>query len=316
MKVTRITPTAATARGGPRSRDRPRQASCPSCRTTTARRPTAWSTASDRSRATSAGDATSREVGLYDQAFVDTYIHTLKNGGRVIAGPVRRSVPARREGHLRPGQPEPRRSRRHLRARAGRRPRTSSPASTSSRSRSKCPITDIFPDGIPHNGELEAELDRQPAARVVAHHAPGRRRSSTPPTSSPASRASGDCVQVGRNALPLFNAGLVGTQRQTLYLRSSPMNDVTNFGADILFPVLVRDAEALGIYAALGVAAGHGRHAEGPAPGHHQRDQPRAARSRSRTASRATSSRSTPRSTRASRTAGASAAASRRTATR
>jgi hypothetical protein len=60
-------------------------------------------------------------------------------------------------------------------------------------------------------------------------------------------------VQVGRNALPLFNAGLVGTQRQTLYLRTSPCNDVSNFGADVLFPVLVRDAEALGIYAALGV---------------------------------------------------------------
>ena len=58
--------------------------------------------------------------------------------------------------------------------------------------------------------------------------------------------SSGNWVQVGRNALPLFNAGLVGTQRQTLYLHSSPMNDVTNFGADILFPVLVRDADALG----------------------------------------------------------------------
>ena len=66
-------------------------------------------------------------------------------------------------------------------------------------------------------------------------------------------KGSGDWVQVGRNALPLFNAGLVGTQRQTLYLRTSPMHDVTNFGADILFPVLVRDAEALGIYKALGV---------------------------------------------------------------
>ena len=43
-------------------------------------------------------------------------------------------------------------------------------------------------------------------------------------------------MQVGRNALPLFNAGLVGTQRQTLYLHSSPLNDVTNFGADILYP--------------------------------------------------------------------------------
>ena len=32
------------------------------------------------------GDPTSREVGLYDQTFVDTYIHTLSNGGRIIAG--------------------------------------------------------------------------------------------------------------------------------------------------------------------------------------------------------------------------------------
>ena len=32
------------------------------------------------------GDPTSREVGLYDQPFVDTFIHMLSNGGRVIAG--------------------------------------------------------------------------------------------------------------------------------------------------------------------------------------------------------------------------------------
>src|SRR5207244_13100968 len=68
-------------------------------------------------------------------------------------------------------------------------------------------------------------------------------------------RGSGNYVQVGRNALPLFNAGLVGTQRQTLYLHTDPMKDVTRFGADVLFPVLVRDAEALGIYKALGVPA-------------------------------------------------------------
>jgi hypothetical protein len=66
-------------------------------------------------------------------------------------------------------------------------------------------------------------------------------------------RGSGEWVQVGRNALPLFNAGLVGTQRQTLYLHSDPLKDVTRFGNDILFPVLVRDADALGIYKALGV---------------------------------------------------------------
>jgi hypothetical protein len=62
-------------------------------------------------------------------------------------------------------------------------------------------------------------------------------------------------VQVGRNALPLFDAGFVGTQSQTLYLHTDPYKDVTNFGSYILFPVLVRDAEALGIYKALGVPA-------------------------------------------------------------
>jgi hypothetical protein len=76
--------------------------------------------------------------------------------------------------------------------------------------------------------------------------------------------ADGAWVQVGRNALPLFNAGLVGAQRQTLYLHSDPSTDVTNFGADILFPVLVRDLEALGIYQALGVAAGTVAMLKGP----------------------------------------------------
>jgi hypothetical protein len=66
-------------------------------------------------------------------------------------------------------------------------------------------------------------------------------------------RYEGGFKQVGREALPLFNAGIVGTARQTLYLRTNPKKDVTHFGGDILFPVLVRDAESLGIYAALGI---------------------------------------------------------------
>jgi len=75
---------------------------------------------------------------------------------------------------------------------------------------------------------------------------------------------SGPWVQVGRNGLPLFNAGLVGTQRQTMYLHTTPMTDVTNFANDILFPVLVRDADVLGIYKALGVPAGAVTSLKGP----------------------------------------------------
>jgi hypothetical protein len=63
----------------------------------------------------------------------------------------------------------------------------------------------------------------------------------------------GKYVQVGRNALPLFNAGLVGVQDQEKYLRSNPLDDFDNFGTYILNPILVRDVEALGIYKALGV---------------------------------------------------------------
>ena len=114
------------------------------------------------------------------------------------------------------------------------------------------PMTDVFPHGIPHNGLLRP-TSTDSLLRVWSSIS--RRETQTVDTNNIITglKGSGDWVQVGRNALPLFNAGLVGTQRQTLYLHSSPIHDVTNFGADILFPVLVRDAEALGIYAALGV---------------------------------------------------------------
>ena len=64
---------------------------------------------------------------------------------------------------------------------------------------------------------------------------------------------SGPWVQVGREALPLVNAGLIGVQDQSKYLRTTPLTDVQNFAAYFLNPILVRDAEFLGIYSALGV---------------------------------------------------------------
>src|SRR6266850_1944750 len=142
------------------------------------------------------GDPTSREVGLYDQTFVDRFIHPLGNGGRVIAGQ--------------------------------------------------------FDD--PYQLDEKGIFDLVNLGRGDLGGIPGARRGPIEDVIT-GLKGSGKFVQVGRNALPLFNAGLVGTQRQTLYLHSSPQHDVTNFGADILFPVLVRDAEALGIYKALGVPA-------------------------------------------------------------
>src|SRR5262249_45472928 len=114
------------------------------------------------------------------------------------------------------------------------------------------PTSDIFPNGIPHNGTNNTN-STDSLIRVWSRIMRRETQKVDATNIITGLKGSGDWVQVGRNALPLFNAGLVGTQRQTLYLRTSPLHDVTSFGADILFPVLVRDAQALGIYDAVGV---------------------------------------------------------------
>jgi hypothetical protein len=64
---------------------------------------------------------------------------------------------------------------------------------------------------------------------------------------------SGPWIQVGREGLPLIDAGMIGVQDQSKYLRTTPLTDVENFAAYFLNPILVRDAEFLGLYSALGV---------------------------------------------------------------
>jgi hypothetical protein len=195
-------------------------------------------------------DPSSRELGLYDQPFVDSFIHPLSNGGRIIAGQFDDPYQLDEKGifdlvNLNTSD---------LGGIPGARRPPGKDVFTGFNIFSialELPIEDVFPAGIPHNGVLDgsstdsllrvwARIMRQRIQVVDAGSITGV-------------TGTGSFVQVGRNALPLFNAGLVGTQRQTLYLRTSPLRDVTNFGADILFPVLVRDAEALGIYRALGV---------------------------------------------------------------
>lgn len=63
----------------------------------------------------------------------------------------------------------------------------------------------------------------------------------------------GPWVQVSRLGLPLVNEVLIGLQDKDKYNSTHPSRDVENFGAYLLNPVIVRDAEAVGIYAALGV---------------------------------------------------------------
>jgi hypothetical protein len=197
------------------------------------------------------GDASSREVGLYDQTFVDTFIHPLANGGRIIAGQFDDPYQLDEKGifdlvNL---------NRDDLGGIPGARRPPGTDVFTGFNLFSialEVPISDVFPNGIPHNGVLKTD-STDSLLRVWSRIS--RQATQTVDTRNIITglKGSGDFVQVGRNALPLFNAGLIGTQRQTLYLHSSPMQDVTHFGNDILFPVLVRDAEALGIYKALGV---------------------------------------------------------------
>ena len=208
------------------------------------------------------GDPTSREVGLYDQPFVDTFIQPLANGGRVIAGQFDDPSQLDEKGifdlvNL---------NRDDLGGIPGARRPPAKDIFTGFNVFSialEVPMADIFPHGIPHNGVL---LANSTDSLLRVHSSILRQSTQTVDPSNVITgvRGSGNFVQVGRNALPLFNAGLVGTQRQTQYLRTSVMHDVTNFGADILFPVLVRNADALGIYRALGVPPGTVTTLKGP----------------------------------------------------
>ncbi|MFN0190523.1 MAG: DUF4331 family protein [Aestuariivirga sp.] len=197
------------------------------------------------------GNPDSRELGLYNQAFVDSYIHTLSGGQRVIAGQFDDPYQLDEKGifdlvNL---------NRDDLGGIPGARRPPGKDVFTGFNVFSialEVPITDIFPGGIPHNGVLDTSSTD---SLLRVHTSILRRATQTVNNTDVITglTGTGPYVQVGRNGLPLFNAGLVGTQAHTKYLRTSPNRDVTSFGSNILFPVLVRDAEALGLYAALGV---------------------------------------------------------------
>src|SRR5205809_3651993 len=198
-------------------------------------------------------DNTSRTVGLYDQAFVDKYIQPLSNGGRIIAGQFDDPYQLDEKGIFDlvnlnasdlggiPG------------ARGSEAPSRDVFTGFNVFSIAlEVPISEVFPGGIPHNGVLKPD-STDSHIRIWASISRQQTQTVDPNNIITGVKGLGEWVQVGRNALPLFDAGLVGTQRQTLYLHSGPMQDVTNFGADILFPMLLRDIEALGIYKALGL---------------------------------------------------------------
>ncbi|HJQ39923.1 MAG TPA: DUF4331 family protein [Thermoanaerobaculia bacterium] len=199
------------------------------------------------------GDPSSRDQGLYDQTFVDTFIRELSNGGRIIAGQFDDPYQLDEKGifdlvNL---------GRTDLGGIQGARNTPVEDVFTGFNVFSialEIPTSELFPGGIPHNGTLNA-TSTDSLLRVWSSISRQAIQMVDPSNIITGLRGTGNYVQVGRNALPLFNAGLVGTQRHSLYLHTDPMKDVSRFGNDILFPVLVRDLEALGVYKALGVPA-------------------------------------------------------------
>lgn len=197
------------------------------------------------------GNPESRVVGLYDDQFIaNNFIHPLSNGGRFFAGQRDDPFYLDEKGIFdvlnicRDG----------LRGLAGARPGPCEDIFAGFNLFTialEIPTRELFPDGIPHNGVLMP--DSTDSLLRVWFSVSRQRVQMVDDNAETGVRGTGNYVQVSRQALPLFNAGLVGTKDQTKYLRTTPLTDVTNFGANILFPVLVRDAEAVGIYRALGI---------------------------------------------------------------
>lgn len=108
------------------------------------------------------------------------------------------------------------------------------------------PTTGVLGSSIPHNGACGDDT-------LLGVWASASRRKNRVLNGSGADDETGPWVQVGREGLPLVNAGLIGVQDQTKFLRTTPKTDVANFAGYFLNPILVRDLEFLGLYRALGV---------------------------------------------------------------
>ncbi|MFL6289867.1 MAG: DUF4331 family protein, partial [Thermoanaerobaculia bacterium] len=147
----------------------------------------------------SSGDPSSREDALYDQPFVDRFIHSLANGGRIIAGQFDDPYQLDEKGifdlvNLARGD---------LGGIPGARRDPAEDVFTGFNVFSialEVPMTDLFPDGIPHNGQLKA-TSTDSLLRVWASIS--RRATQTVDSTNIITglKGTGNWVQVGRNAL-------------------------------------------------------------------------------------------------------------------
>ncbi|MCB9648554.1 MAG: DUF4331 domain-containing protein [Deltaproteobacteria bacterium] len=171
----------------------------------------------------------------YDDAYAATFITSMGGEGRVWAGPRDDGFYVDLGGCLRPRQPAPQGHR------AGRRVGLQHPQHRAG-----------DPHQHPHR-QLPAPRQHPGDATTLGIWAAASRRQVSVLQNNGQKTSAGPWRRVSRLGLPLVNEALIGLQDKDKYNRSHPQRDVQNFGAYFLNPVVVRDAEAVGIYAALGV---------------------------------------------------------------
>ena len=104
------------------------------------------------------------------------------------------------------------------------------------------PITDVIAGGPPTATNVND---------VLGVYATASRRKVRVLRNNGTTEDSGPFVQVSRLGLPLINEAVIGLQDKDRWNASGPITDVARFSGYFLNPVIVRDAEAVGIYDAL-----------------------------------------------------------------
>jgi hypothetical protein len=173
--------------------------------------------------------------GTYDDSFAATFIKPLKGGGRVFAGPRDDGFYVDLGGIFDLAN-----------ITAGRRKPTDGVAGFNTHTIAlEIPTSELTGTGkAPKLGASDAQTLGVWAAssrRTVTIRRDGRPLNFGP------------WVQVSRLGLPLVNEALIGMQDKDKYNRTQPRDDLANFAPYFLHPVIVRNADAVGIYDELGV---------------------------------------------------------------
>jgi len=168
----------------------------------------------------------------YDDAFAATFIHDMGNEGRVWAGPRDDGFYVDLGGifdlaNLRP---------------AGQAQDGVSGFNTHSIAL-EIPIRRLTANGRVPSGPSDEN--------TIGVWASASRRKVTILDADGSAKHIGPWVQVSRLGLPLINEAVIGVQDKDKYNRTTPATDVENFAAYFLDPVIVKDAQAVGIYDAL-----------------------------------------------------------------